>query len=588
MVTRPGMTGEVEEEAATQQPIRRDSQGRKHHGDAETVAGPSPSPAPAALPSSSSGDLKKKKKKSRKTNSVKDSAASSTSSKLKKKLEEGDSTFQNGSDSQTKDKNSEQDGDVDTGSDLKPKKKTATKEGHEVVQHESNTGKANPQNSQKKHSKASGDSAKKAKRKTRKLKSASAPASKTVLDDSAPVESVGNIDDTAHTTIIDSSTHSQTTIPAQSHRERRREQMIQVEMDDPHPLDVLDELERPGAHRVDIGDTHDDESNTSFLQEPSNDRQDPAAEGVPVTAWAVEPDVAPGNSMDTISDVETQDQPADLPEAVVQKGIVVWIQGHMSLTAILIAMLVAAVVVPLYVLLAQVSSPVSPTVAPTPTPVSPTVTPTPSTLSPTVAPPTPSPVSPTVAPTPSTLSPSVAPPTPSPVSPPTVAPTASLVSPTVAPTPSTLPPTVAPPTPSPVSPPTVAPTSYPTMPATFSRSTQVLQILDMQKGETGEVLDIDNLSVHQLEALTWLADEDELALDFQNVDPTIVVQRFALAAFYYATDGWPACLQFLSQLDHCNWTATEGIECGNRYNNSGMVGVTCDGNGYVTSLDLCK
>jgi hypothetical protein len=171
-------------------------------------------------------------------------------------------------------------------------------------------------------------------------------ASKTELDDSAPMESVGTIDDTAHSS-IDSSAHSSKKTRARSHRERRGEQMNQIEMDDvPHSLDVLDGLERPGAHRVDTDEAHaDDESNTIIVQEPNEDGQDHATEGVTVTAtaWVVERENAPGNSMDTILDVENQDQPADIPEAVVQKGLMVWILGHIKLTWLMIVVLIAVV-----------------------------------------------------------------------------------------------------------------------------------------------------------------------------------------------------------------------------------------------------
>jgi hypothetical protein len=540
MATRPKRTEEVGEGAGTQQPMMRV---RERGRDDNFVGDAAPSsPTPAALHSSSSGILKTKKKKSMKANSAQESAPSSPGGDLKKKkkLEEADSTSQLGSNSQTKDKNSEQEMDVDIGSVLKskskPKKKTAAREGNQVMQRETCDAILRaPSDKDSATSKVADHSTNETSKKTRKSKPSDARASKTKLDDSAPIESVGTIDDVARST-IDSSVHSIKTTRSKSHQERRREQMNQqIEMHEPHPLDVVDELERPGAHRVDIDETHDEESNTIFLQEPHEDRHYRAAEGATVTAWVVEAEVTPGSSNGSISDAENQSQATDLPEAIVQKGLVVWILEHTTWTAILITMFVAAVVVPLSVLLAKAPSDpstVSPSVAPT----------TPSTLSPTVAPTTPSTLSPTVAPT----------------------------------TPSTLSPTVAPPTPSPVS---------PTVNPTVSHSMQVLQILEIH---TGEKLDIDNLSPYQLRALTWLVDEDELALDFQSADPIFVVQRYALAAMYYSADGWPLCLQFVSQLDHCNWTATDGSYCDFNSDLGVATGVTCHSNGYVKRLDLCK
>jgi hypothetical protein len=119
----------------------------------------------------------------------------------------------------------------------------------------------------------------------------------------------------------------------------------------------------------------------------------------------------------------------------------------------------------------------------------------------------------------------------------------------------------------------------------FCSRSQVLQVIQNQ---TQEALDLNSLSPNQLQALTWLADEDEWALDVLNVNPTFVVQRYALAAIYYATDGWPACLQFVSQLHHCDWAARDGTVCDLNDNPGVATGVTCDGNGYVIRLDPGK
>jgi hypothetical protein len=496
MATRPTRrTGDVDEEAGTHQPVRRDrpcEQGR----DGDTVGDAAPSsPTPAALPSSSSsGDFfkkkkKKKKKKSTKTDSVDESAPSSTAGQLKmkkkkKKFEDGDKRSQTGSDSQVKDTYSKQDGDFeDTGSgDLKskPKKKATTTEGNQVAQCE--TSDAIPRASSDKHSETS----KVADRSAKETRKKSARASKTELDDSAPIESVGTMDDMAHT--IDSfSSHSGKKTPAKSHRERQREQMNQIDMDEPHLLDVPHESENPGAQR--IGNIHDDESNTIFLERPDDeDGQVPGPEGATVIAWKVgdHQEVQPSIGGDN-PDVEGQEA-ADIPEAVVQKGLGAWIQGHMMLTAILIAVCVAAIVVPL-----AIDSPKDPGVQ-------------------------------------------------------------------------------------------------------VSRQLEVLQIIEEQSQES---LDLANLSPHQLQALKWLANEDEWTLDFQNEDHIIVVQRYALAAIRYATAGWPnaTCLPFMSKLHHCAWQVESNNAC--IFNSSfveegddphdttsNTVGVGCDSNKYVTSLNL--
>jgi hypothetical protein len=140
------------------------------------------------------------------------------------------------------------------------------------------------------------------------------------------------------------------------------------------------------------------------------------------------------------------------------------------------------------------------------------------------------------------------------------------------------------------------------------RFTEVLQIIKaVMPGE--EILSIANLTKHQYDAIAWLADNDTLAMDFKNEDPTLVVQRYSLAAAYYATTGWPSmeCLPFMSELDVCDWKVLTGSDCyasvdgafsGGMYTDEGNfvssfmgdfeLGVSCDGNGYATSLMLRK
>jgi hypothetical protein len=142
------------------------------------------------------------------------------------------------------------------------------------------------------------------------------------------------------------------------------------------------------------------------------------------------------------------------------------------------------------------------------------------------------------------------------------------------------------------------PAPAPTSPPVSTRFMEVVQIIEVQ---TQAPLDIDNLLPHQREALTWLADNDTMAMDLQTVDPIIVAQRYALAATYFATGGWPEtkCLPFMSTFDHCEWQVASNDDC---YinddfvdevlepydSNDGDIGVSCDDNGYVTSLFLGK
>ena len=71
-------------------------------------------------------------------------------------------------------------------------------------------------------------------------------------------------------------------------------------------------------------------------------------------------------------------------------------------------------------------------------------------------------------------------------------------------------------------------------------------------------------------ALRFLLNDDSAQLDPCEV-PTIV-QRYALATFYFSTDGedWENNDRWLSSSDECNWH-----------------GITCNG-GSVTDIDLCK
>jgi hypothetical protein len=81
----------------------------------------------------------------------------------------------------------------------------------------------------------------------------------------------------------------------------------------------------------------------------------------------------------------------------------------------------------------------------------------------------------------------------------------------------------------------------------------------------------------QYAALAWLANEDPAAVD--EADQGRLEIRFVLATLYFSTEGsmWNDDLQFLSGLYECNWTSP-----------STGQGVSCDENGQVTSISICK
>jgi hypothetical protein len=81
----------------------------------------------------------------------------------------------------------------------------------------------------------------------------------------------------------------------------------------------------------------------------------------------------------------------------------------------------------------------------------------------------------------------------------------------------------------------------------------------------------------QFNALRWLANEDTAVLDLDSTPTVILVERYVLAVFYYATSGggWRDQRNFLSASSLCEWNNEEG-------------GVDCDGDGLVVSLFLGK
>jgi hypothetical protein len=168
------------------------------------------------------------------------------------------------------------------------------------------------------------------------------------IDPQNPLESRGKMDGLfARGSSIDAVDADETTRSRQAHSKKRI--LLDVGDESPHPLD---DLEMPGAQRVNfLSGIDDDESNTIMNEEPEQKLHVPAEEGeTAIVAWMVQPEVVQPSPSENNPDV-LADQPADIPEAVIQKGPAVWIQGHVTFTAILLAMFAAAVVVPSAILL---------------------------------------------------------------------------------------------------------------------------------------------------------------------------------------------------------------------------------------------
>lgn len=81
----------------------------------------------------------------------------------------------------------------------------------------------------------------------------------------------------------------------------------------------------------------------------------------------------------------------------------------------------------------------------------------------------------------------------------------------------------------------------------------------------------------QTKALDWLTTRDN-GSNITTDSTSELLQRYAMAVFYYATDGdnWNRNTTFLSDDSVCGWGSSYGD------------GVTCNGAGQVTSFRLCK
>jgi len=115
-----------------------------------------------------------------------------------------------------------------------------------------------------------------------------------------------------------------------------------------------------------------------------------------------------------------------------------------------------------------------------------------------------------------------------------------------------------------------APTPSPTVqsPSDFLR--------DLFSPYSGDTL--DDPTTPQYLAFQWLLNDDPLQLPIKDTNETILMERYAAAVFYYATNGenWSDSLNFLSDRPICEWKTD-------------LTGMFClEGTTSPVRLDICK
>jgi hypothetical protein len=88
----------------------------------------------------------------------------------------------------------------------------------------------------------------------------------------------------------------------------------------------------------------------------------------------------------------------------------------------------------------------------------------------------------------------------------------------------------------------------------------------------------------QYDALVWMADEDEAAIDLEDTNRLEV--RYALAALYFATNGdnWFRNLGFLSPTHECDWFVE--LDQGENSTTTVAAGVSCNDEDEVLAIKL--
>lgn len=104
---------------------------------------------------------------------------------------------------------------------------------------------------------------------------------------------------------------------------------------------------------------------------------------------------------------------------------------------------------------------------------------------------------------------------------------------------------------------------------------QLREMIDTALNKEGiTTVPLDSIESYQYRALDWLSKNKELP----NYDRSTVLQRYALACFYFATNGaktlytptpspWKSSERWLSDMHECQW---EGIECNTRNKVAGI------------------
>lgn len=95
-----------------------------------------------------------------------------------------------------------------------------------------------------------------------------------------------------------------------------------------------------------------------------------------------------------------------------------------------------------------------------------------------------------------------------------------------------------------------------------------------------------NETSSQNSAFNWLLDEDDFFnqdVAIQTLDESLLIERFALAVFYFSTQGeaWSRDLSFLSSNSVCEWPLLGEDEI---YTD----GIACNNDGRVTDVTLCE
>ena len=106
--------------------------------------------------------------------------------------------------------------------------------------------------------------------------------------------------------------------------------------------------------------------------------------------------------------------------------------------------------------------------------------------------------------------------------------------------------------------PSMLPTSSPA--PTISRESALMDILIGANASSHEVLTSGNIFLSAVRAFNWLANTDTARLDFSRANKDIIVERYAMATFYFDTKGqfWKNRTLFLSNSSVCDWF---GITC---------------------------